>query len=482
MTATKSDTRQSRIPIFLRRGRVGPFLTVVMSGQIIYSAFEAFKGSLMLPLQNVLGISGEQFGTLMTWIGIATFLYVPAGWINNRFKVRTIIFWSLGWRLATYLVLFLLTPNFRIMCWIAISWGVLDAIVWPAVVNGVSILSADQNKEGKGLAMGLLESIRRAAEFLMNGLIVVCMMIWSDYTTTIMRVFAIAYALLLVPMMIAVARLVPDTKVAKEEGHSDNTAALTGLFKVLAQPRVWLAGLAALTVYWCYINLMYTSAPYLTQVFKVSEGMAGAFGIFNTGLVGVFAGLISGLLADYIFKSSTKMMAASLGMVAVACVIVTLLPVSHAMIWPILIMLIVVAVATFLGKSVILAPVAELNLPERISGGAMSVGSFLAYASIFWAYRLNGSLTDRYADDPATGYRYIFIITAVVAVIGAVAAGILIAMNHRARAKALANGATTHDAESAAVGASAASTTPSADSRDEDGTAAGGGSGEPRTS
>lgn len=415
----------------MRRGRLAPFLTVVMSGQIIYSAFEAFKGSLMLPLQDMLGITQTQFGVLMGYIGIAMFLYVPAGWINNRFKVRTIIFWSLAWRLVTYLILFLFLPSFAVMSVIAISWGVLDAIVWPAVVNGVSILSKDQDKEGKGLAMGLLESIRRLAEFLMNGLIIIALMMWSDQTVTIMRVFAIAYALLIIPMMLAVAKYVPDTKIAQETGKSDSMAALHGLLKVLARPRVWLAGLAALTVYWSYVNLMYTSAPYLTEVFGISEGLAGAFGIFNTGLVGIFAGVISGLLADYVFKSSTKMMAISLGAVVAACVVVMMLPVERTMIWPILIMLIVVSIATFLGKSVILAPVAELNLPEGISGSAMSVGSFLAYASVFWAYTLNGSILDSHASDPGTGYRMIFMITAGVALVGCLAATALAVINHR---------------------------------------------------
>lgn len=420
----------------MRRGRLAPFLTVVMSGQIIYSAFEAFKGSLMLPLQHMLGISQTQFGVLMGYIGIAMFLYVPAGWINNRFKVRTIIFWSLAWRLVTYLVLFLFLPSFAVMSAIAISWGVLDAIVWPAVVNGVSILSKDQDKEGKGLAMGLLESIRRLAEFLMNGLIIIALMVWSDQTVTIMRVFAIAYALLIIPMMVAVAKFVPDTKIAQEIGKSDSMAALHGLLKVLARPRVWLAGLAALTVYWSYVNLMYTSAPYLTEVFGISEGLAGAFGIFNTGLVGIFAGVVSGLLADYVFKSSTKMMAISLGAVVAACVVVMMLPVERAMIWPILVMLILVSVATFLGKSVILAPVAELNLPEGISGSAMSVGSFLAYASVFWAYTLNGSILDSHASDPGTGYRVIFMITAGVALVGCLAATTLAVINKRMGSRA----------------------------------------------
>lgn len=236
-------------------------------------------------------------------------------------------------------------------------------------------------------------------------------------------------------MMLAVAKFVPDTKIAQEVGKSDSLAAFNGLIRVLARPRVWLAGIAALTVYWSYVNLMYTSAPYLTQVFNVSTGLAGAFGIFNTGLVGIFAGVVSGLLADYVFKSSTKMMAVSLGAVTVACLIVLALPVTRAMIWPILIMLIVVSVATFLGKSVILAPVAELNLPEGISGSAMSVGSFLAYASVFWGYTLNGSIIDSHASDPATGYHLIFIITAAVAAAGCLAAGALVVINHKMKAK-----------------------------------------------
>lgn len=198
---------------------------------------------------------------------------------------------------------------------------------------------------------------------------------------------------------------------------------------------MWLAGLAALTVYWPYINLIYTSAPYLTEVFRVSTAMAAAFGIFNTGLVGIFAGVVSGLLADYVFRSSTKMIAVSLAMVVAAAVIVLLLPVSSAMIWPILILLVIVSIATFLAKSVILAPIAELNLPEGISGSAMSVGSFLAFASIFWAYTLNGSVLDANAADPEAGCRFIFMITAGVALVRALAAGSLAVINRRIATK-----------------------------------------------
>ena len=429
-------TGHAQLPNFLRKGHLGAFLTVVSSGEVVYGAFEGLKGSLLIPLQQMLHISSSQFGLLMSYIGMAVFFYVPAGWINNRFKVRTILFWCLAWRLGTYLVLFITIPPFAVMSVIAISWGVLDAIMWPAVVNGVSVLSAQRDQQGKGLAMGLLEAIQRVVEVGMGGLVIVVIMVWSGHTLTVMRIAALVYTLLLIPMMIAVARLVPDNPTACRCGRSDAMAALTGLLSVLARPKVWLAGLAAMAVFWCYINLIYTSAPYLTQVFGLSAGLAGAFGIFDTGVVGIIAGLIAGVLADYVFKSSARMMALSLGAVAVICVVLIVAPVGPATMWPTLILLTVVATAVFLGMAVILAPIAELGLPSGICGSAMSVGSLLAYASVFWAYALNGLLIDADPAHPADGYRAIFIITAVVALVGLVAAGILSVANRHARSTA----------------------------------------------
>ena len=45
-----------RRPVFLRRDRLGAFLSIVLSGQLVYSAFEALKGSLMLQVSDVLEI------------------------------------------------------------------------------------------------------------------------------------------------------------------------------------------------------------------------------------------------------------------------------------------------------------------------------------------------------------------------------------------------------------------------------------------
>lgn len=432
----EKQSKFAKLPVFLRPGRVGGFLTIVMAGQLTYSAFEAFKGSLLVPLTSALGIGIDQFGILMGWLGIAMFLYVPGGWVNNRFTIRSILIaWSM-WRMGTALVLYLV-PNldFNIMIAMAISWGVWDAIGWPAVVNGVSFMSQDSDTKGRGLAMGLLESIRRAAEFLMNLIVVGLLAAFADHADTVMRVMGLCYTLIIIPLLFCLLRFVPKNATAKGEkpGESDNIAALKGLLRVLLIPRVWLAGIAGLCVYWCYVNLIYCSAPYLILVFKATPAQAGAFGIFNTGLVGIFAGLVSGLVADYVFKSSTRMMGLALSVIALGVGLIYVLPSGN--IWLAMGLLIVMAFGTFLGKSVILAPIAELHLPEEINGSAMAVGSLLVYASIFWGNPTTAGIVEAHRDNPEVGYKIIFLITLIVALVGAVCAFLLDRINTRILAK-----------------------------------------------
>ncbi|MCU9996872.1 MFS transporter [Mobiluncus mulieris] len=435
-------TKSSKWPVFLRRHTIAGFLAVVMAGQLVYSSFEAFKGSLIIPMTNALGLTNEQYGTLWSWIGIAMFLYVPAGWINNRFTIRNILLvWSV-WRLVTFLLLWLAPIGYTGMVIIAASWGVWDAIGWPAVVNGVSYMSKDSDTEGRGMAMGLLETIRRAAEFLMNVIVVALITIFPKAVNEIMVGFGVGYALLLIPLVLCLLKFVPKNAIAHEEKTSDNMAALKGLLKVLAIPRVWLAGVAALCLYWGYINMFWSSAPYLIKVYHISDGVSAIFGIFNTAAVGILAGLVSGFLADYVFKSSTVMMAVALGTVMVASIVVFFLPNNPGAMWPAILLLIVTSFGVFLGKAVILAPIAELHLPEQINGGAMAVGSFLAYAAVFWANKMNGKFLDDFKGQEYWAYHWVFLITAGVTAIGMVCA-ILLAIINKRRAVTHQNAGTT---------------------------------------
>lgn len=238
----------------------------------------------------------------------------------------------------------------------------------------------------------------------------------------------VLYTLLILPMMYMVWKCVPNNQLEVAEGESKNKVALQGLVHVLKMPTVWLAALTSLTVYWIYIILIYT-VPYLQAVFGLTTAQAAIFGIINTGAMGVLAGVISGSIADFVFKSSIKMMLASLLLTALCLGTIILLPKDESMLYVNIVLLMAFSFSIFLAKGIILAPIAEAGVSKQFSGAAMSIGSFAAYASVFWAYALNGWLIDSY--DSIQAYETIFTIGLAVSVVGMLCAATLVAVKRK---------------------------------------------------
>ncbi|CEO38147.1 MFS transporter [Photobacterium kishitanii] len=409
---------------FSGKKQVLGFFSVVLSGQIIYSGFEAFKGTFYDLLLEVLKINNTQMGILFTLIGSAIFFYIPAGWINNRFPVKSILITSLLIRFITMMGVIFLSPSFHMLMVIAGIWGLVDSAFWPAVVNGVTLMSGDNNK---GMAFGLLESVRRASEMGMNAIIVGIMALLGG-SILVFQSAIIIYTLLILPMIFCVWKFVPNNRMEIIKGESKNKEALNGLLHVLKMPTVWLAAITSLTVYWIYITLIYT-VPYLQAVFGLSTEQAALFGIINTGAMGVISGLISGSIADFIFKSSIKMMFFALFLTIISLSITIFLPKEQNMLFINIILLMCFSFSIFLAKGIILAPVAEAGVPKSYTGSAMSIGSFAAYSSVFWAYALNGWIIDTYPAIKA--YQIIFGIGLIVAIIGMITSFALIIMKKR---------------------------------------------------
>ncbi|MCE5727855.1 MFS transporter [Staphylococcus pseudintermedius] len=405
------------------------FLSVVTAGQLIYSSFEAFKGTFYNLLLEVLNVSNAELGAIFGLIGISIFFYIPGGWINNRFSIKSILIVGLLIRFITISVIIFFSPTFQVLKIIAIIWGIVDSFFWPAVLNGV-IFFTDQSKRGMGF--GLLESVRRAEEMLMNLLIVGIMSLVSGIV--VFKGGMLAYNLLIIPLILLIIKYVPKNGIAAmdEEEKTEITGnksleALKGLFYVLLKPKVWLASISAMSIYWGYIILIY-SVPYLQKTFDLSTTQTALFGIFNTGLMGVLMGVSAGIISDYVFKSSSKMIFVALLLSSIILLGVVFIKGS---LFVSMALLIAFSVTTFLAKSVILAPIAEFDIPKKYAGSAMSVGSFAAYAPIFWVYTMNGKLLDAHQDNVVEAYRIIFEIGIIVAFLGSVCTLILLMLNRK---------------------------------------------------
>lgn len=410
------------------------FLSVVTAGQLIYSSFEAFKGTFYNLLLEVLNVSNAELGAIFGLIGISIFFYIPGGWINNRFSIKSILIVGLLIRFITISVIIFFSPTFQVLKIIAIIWGIVDSFFWPAVLNGV-IFFTDQSKRGMGF--GLLESVRRAEEMLMNLLIVGIMSLVSGIV--VFKGSMLAYNLLIIPLILLIIKYVPKNGIAAmdEEEKTEITGnksleALKGLFYVLLKPKAWLASISAMSIYWGYIILIY-SVPYLQKTFDLSTTQTALFGIFNTGLMGVLMGVSAGIISDYVFKSSSKMIFAALLLSSIILLGVVFIKGS---LFVSMALLIAFSVTTFLAKSVILAPIAEFDIPKKYAGSAMSVGSFAAYAPIFWVYTMNGKLLDAHQDNVVEAYRIIFEIGIIVAFLGSVCTLILLMLNRKSKRQA----------------------------------------------
>lgn len=406
---------------FKNNTQLAGFFTVVFSGQIIYSGFEAFKGTFYNQLLQVLHVNNAQLGVMFSLIGISVFFYVPGGWINNRFSIKSILTTGLLIRMFSMFVIIFFQPSFQILRILAIIWGLTDSFFWPAVLNGVTLMSDSKHR---GMAFGLLESTRRALEMIMNLLLVGAMAFLGGLS--IFKTGMLIYNLLIIPLVIAIIKFVPNNGISAQKNLSETQKsgeAFKGLIKILLMPKVWLASITALTIYWSYIILIY-SVPYLQAIYHITSTETSLFGILNTGAVGVLAGVISGSLSDFVFKSSSKMMFTALLITFLSLLLIRIIPNQQSMLTISIILLIIFSFAIFLAKSIILAPLTEIGISDKYSGSAMSVGSFVAYAPVFWVYSLNGSIIDH--NNSVQAYQHIFSIGTTVAAIGVITSFILI--------------------------------------------------------
>ncbi|WP_175953545.1 MFS transporter [Schaalia sp. Marseille-Q2122] len=423
---------------FETRQQIAAFLTVVFSGQIIYSAFESFKIPFYQRLVTYYGLTDTQFGLLFTALGVAVFFYIPGGWVNNRFNARSILMVGLAYRCITALILIGLTPSlpegikFPVMFAITLSWGVWDSVFWPAVVKGVVLFSGRDNK---GFGLGVLTAFRAGGEATLNGILIGVMAI-AGGSLIAFKWGMIVYACLTLPMILLIHRFVPADPRTEGDASGEDTEAVTGkealagLLQTLRIPRVWLAGIAGMCVYWVYTTLVYTT-PFFVRVYAFDENVAALYATVNAILLGLSGGILGGIIADKVFKSSATTIAITLTLGAGFLVILAFLPGGSDNSWMAVAALSAFAFVTMMAKGIQQAPVAELHLPSTMVGSAMSVNSFMAFACILWATTLNGSILDAHKDSPSTGFTLIFLLMAGVGLSGALLSAWLEVLNRR---------------------------------------------------
>ncbi|WP_426209236.1 MFS transporter [Pseudomonas sp. TWR2-1-1] len=387
------------------------FLVLILGGGTIYK-LASLKDAFYVPIQQYMGLSHTQLGTLLSANAIiATALFVVGGYLADRFATRKLIplgligTGSLGLYLATF-------PGFDkmliVFCLLAVC---ADCIYWPALLKAVRNLG-EEGEQGR--MFGFLEGGRGIVDTLVafSALGVFVAMGSGEAGLKSAIVF---YSLVDILAGIITWFLLRDSKTAPAPKKEDSLSGMSGLLEAIRIPGIWLVSFNVFMVYIVYCGLTYF-IPYLKDIYELPVALVGAYGIINQYFLKILGGPAGGFMADKYFKSPSRYLKWAFLALIPAMAAVLLVPKGEHFIYIGMAATLSFALIVFTMRGVFWAPMSEVGIPQRITGSAFGISCLIGYAPGMFAYVIYGSILDHFPGQQ--GYNYVFSLMSLFAVIG----------------------------------------------------------------
>lgn len=392
------------------------FGTLMLGAGTIYK-LGFMKDAFYVPMQEFMGLSHTQIGGAVSIAGwISTFGFLAAILVVDRISKKIMIPASLlgiclcGLWLSTF-------PSYPVFlliyCLLAIC---ADMLYWPTMLKTVRLLG---NEDEQGRMFGILE----AGRGLMDTIVAFCALgIFSAFGSNEAGLRAAILFYAIVPGVIAIIAyflLEPDEAPAeagapaelKEPKKKSNDT----ISRALKNKKIWLVSFNVFFVYSVYCGLTYF-IPFLEEAYALPAVLVGVYGVINQYGLKMLGGPVGGFITDKVLHSATKYLRICFVIVAAILVIFACLP--HKQLGIVIGMIITLTISAFVFsmRAVFFAPMDEVKVPRDITGSAMSIGSFLGYLPGAFMYAIYGAILDNF--EGMSGYRIVFIVMAVFAVIG----------------------------------------------------------------
>ena len=381
------------------------------SGGIIFLLpflFEVFY----TPLGSALGLNHTELGSLVSIFGFVSMIfYFPGGWLADRVSPKKLITTSLiGTGLAG--LYFSTFPSYCVSLAIHAFWGVcITLLFWGAMIR-LTRNSAPADQQGR--AFGTLEFIRGIAEGLTNtGLLVV--FAWLGSTQQAMSTVVVQLSTVTIALGVIAWFVIEDMPRDESGWSADHPIGWQDVLRVLKMPVIWLIIIVVMTAYCAYWS-SFAINPYATDVVLTTAAVAGVISVARMWLKPV-SGFVAGFVADRfgVAISATALFALLvIGFLGLATLSGNL-PGFNMMLG----FLAVAAIAIFALRGIYFALLEEGNVPLAVTGTAGGVISAVAFTPDVFMPLLSGALRDTYPG--AEGYRYLFLITAVMCAFGLIA-------------------------------------------------------------
>ncbi len=381
------------------------------SGGIVF-ALPFLQEVFYIPLAQALELNNTQVGALMSVFGITAMLsYFPGGWLADRVSPRKLITVSL---LSTGIagLYFSTFPSFKISLAIHAFWGVsITFLFWGAMIR---VTRNWAPPEEQGRAFGILEAGRGFGEVLpAMATLAVFAALGSGEQGLAMVVIEYSAAILLLGI---VTWFVLEDSVDRNHVTVEKPKiGLKEVIHVLKMPVVWLIATVILTGYCAYWGLFrYTSLA--TDIFALSVTIGAAISVGKMW-VKTFVPLVAGFFGDKF--GIAKSVACTFGVLIANYLFIAFLPGKAAYVPLMFLSLAVGSLAVYAMRGIYFALLEEGSVPLAVTATAAGVISAIGYTPDIFMPLLGGLLLDNFPGAP--GYRYFFLATAAICVVGLVA-------------------------------------------------------------
>lgn len=373
------------------------------------------RETFYIPIQTAMGLTNVQMGSLNSWYAIvATPAYFLGGIVADRFSPKIMLTFSfvstglLGLWFSTF-------PGYEASQLIFALMGFTTVMTyWSSVIKAVRMLGTSDEQ---GRLFGLQEGLRG---FLNAGLVFVMTAVYANFASNIVgAAWAIRLCAILLLAIGILCWFVIDNPAADSQTDSLKDL-LSGTFKCMKLPRVWLLTGIVFTAY-CIYGLMSYINTYAVSVCGMSEASAASLGGIRYMLQGV-GGIVGGFLSDKI-HSRLKVISISGGLLAISWALFIFIPGTPSMLPPVIANFFIGVILVYAIRSQYFADIDDAGLDVRITGRVSGILSTFGYLPDVFMFTLVGSWLDGAAGK--AGYNNVFLCAAIMGVLCMIISAVL---------------------------------------------------------
>lgn len=393
------------------------FVSVLVLALVYAAAFTPvyMKYVLLEPLQEAFGITYAEAGYLiMTYTILNTLLYIPGGFVADKFSLKKILTFSMLGH-AVLLLWLGLSVNYTVALIVWFFFGITTGFaLWAGLLKGVLSLS---DRKDSAIIAGIYGLFGALFTIALNLILTNLYYTASSAVDGMSMIFLICSGTAFVAAVL-VWIFYKDKKIQQKD---EDKFVLAHIKPILKNKTVWIVSLVILACYAIRVGGNTYLGPLLSDAYDIDSALVSTLGIIRSNVLPLLAP-VAGFIAAKVFKSTTKLLRLSFIILAVLFVILTFfatsLPVSVAIVFSLL-----PGLMSGLTFGIAFSVITESTIPSKFMGTAIGIVSMIVYLPDFVFDPVFGSLLDVFGN---SGYAYIFGTLVVFAVMGILASSYLI--------------------------------------------------------